>query len=139
VTSFELELDDTGLREALDDLKETGTSDRVEVVGTTVEYGVYLEIGTEDMPPYPWFRPAVREFRANPESFIIDNTGYTSVEEIPSADALVTAIAQALVNQMEHNVSAASSSDRSPGTHPEHPKRDTGTLVNSIQAVRTSE
>jgi len=137
VTNFELELDDTGLREALDDLKETGTSDRVEVVGSTVEYGVYLEFGTEDMPPYPWFRPAVREFRANPERFLTDNTGYTSVEEIPSADALVTAIAQALVNQMESNVSAASSTDRSPGTAPDHPQVDTGNLKASIEAVRT--
>jgi len=139
MTEFDLELDDTSVREALDDLREAGGSDRVEVVGSNVEYAVYLELGTEDMPPYPWFRPAIREFRANPERFITDETGYSSLDEIPSADALVTAVAESLVAQLKKNVTAQGSVDRSPGTDPEHPKVQTGTLRNSIQAVRVSE
>jgi len=135
----DIDLDLLGANELqveFDRLKEAGESDRAYVVGSNVEYGVFLEFGTRKMPPYSWFRPAVREFKANPEDFITDNTGYTSVDEIPSTDALVDAVANALVNQMENNVSAGSSVDRSPGTVPEHPKRDTGTLVNSITAVR---
>lgn len=139
MADFSVDIDDTAVREAFSDLRDAGTSERVEVVGTTVEYGAFLEFGTEDMPPYSWFRPAVREFESNPERFITDNTGFTSIDEIPSADMLVTAIAQALVNQMENNVSAASSSDRSPGTAADHPKVDTGNLKSSIQAVRVSE
>jgi len=117
-------------------LKEKFQSDPVFVVGTNVEYGVYLEMGTRDMPPYPWFRPAIREFRANPEDFITDNTGYPSVDEIPSTDALVKAVATALQTQMEKNVNAQKATDRSPGTHPEHPRRQDGNLTGDIGAVR---
>ncbi len=28
-------------------------------IGTNVEYGKYLELGTSRMPPYPWLFPAV--------------------------------------------------------------------------------
>jgi hypothetical protein len=95
-----------------------------------------LEFGTEDMPPYSWFRPAIREFKANPETFITDNTEYPSVDAIPTVDTFVTAVAVALQSQMEKNVSAMSSTDRSPGVDPDHPKVDTGTLKNSISAQR---
>lgn len=125
-----------GLQASFEELQERGEADAVFSVGTNVEYGVYLEFGTEDMPPYPWFRPAIREFQANPESFVTDNTGWTDIEEIPNADELVKAVATALANQMTKNVSAETATDRSPGTHPEHPERDTGTLANSISAVR---
>lgn len=38
---------------------------------------------------------------------------------------------------MQANIDAGSANlDRSPGTHPEHPQRDTGNLVASIQAKR---
>jgi len=137
MTDFDLDLDGTiNLQEELDDLEDMGASDRVEVVGSDVEYGVYLEFGTEDMPPYPWFRPAIREFKANSSDFITDNTDYNTLEQIPNADALVTAIANALVNQMTNNVSAGESVDRSPGTTPDHPQIDTGTLKASISAER---
>lgn len=138
MADFDVSLDDAAVQEALDDIQSDTRSQRVEVVGTTVEYGVFLEFGTEDMPPYRWFRPAVREFEANPTQFIRENTAFASIEAIPDADTLVTAVAQALVNQMENNVSAVSSADRSPGTHPDHPKVDTGNLKSSIQAIRVS-
>lgn len=120
----------------MQELLERGSTDRVYVTGTNTEYAIYLEMGTRDMPPYPWFRPAVVEFQANPEQFIRKNTDYKSIDAIPTADALVEAIAVGLQTQMEANASAASSGSRSPGTHPDHPKRETGNLVASINATR---
>lgn len=97
----------------------------------------FLEQGTEDMPPYPWFKPAVREFRRDPEGFIRDTTGYTSVDEIPTTKALVEAISTGLANRMTDNVNAQDASgDRSPGVDPEHPRRQSGNLSGSIQAIR---
>lgn len=137
MTNFDLSLDGAdNLTRKFAEVKQRGEGDRVDVVGTNVEYGIYLEMGTEDMPPYPWFRPAIREFKANPERFILDNTGYSSIDNIPSANHLIGAVSSALERQMKNNVSADRSADRSPGTHPEHPKVDTGNLRASIQAVR---
>lgn len=126
------------LKERLEDLKDDYASDPIWVVGTNTKYGVYLERGTRHMPPYPWFKPAIREFQANPENFITDNTGWSSIEEIPNTDALVRAVATALKTQMEKNVNAAGATDRSPGTDPEHPKVDTGNLRADIDAVRVN-
>jgi len=164
VTSFDISVDTASVADSLDDLKEEWSTDRVYVVGTNVEYAVYLEFGRGPVeaqeadalrfeneagetiyrtrvsghPPYPFFRPAVREFEANPIDFITDNTGFSSLREIPNGDTLVKAIANALVSQMEKNASADSASDRSPGTHPNHPVRDTGTLVASLGAQRVN-
>jgi len=136
MTRFGIDVDDASVRDALGDLEDKYTTERVEVVGTNVEYAIYLETGTEKMPPYPWFRPAIREFRLDPEGFITDNSGFSSLDEIPDGDTLVKTIASALESKMEANVSAVSASDRSPGTHPDHPKRVLSNLVNSIEAVR---
>ncbi len=124
------------LKEALEDLKGKYASNAIWVAGTNVEYGVFLEQGTRDMPPYPWFGPAIREFQANSENFITDNTGWSSIDEIPNTDALIRAVATALKTQMEKNVNAQKSVDRSPGTHPEHPRRQDGNLTGDIDAVR---
>lgn len=123
------------LRADFEQLEERGTTDRVYVVGANAEYAVYLEFGTRDMPPYPFFRPALAEFRANPEGFITDNTGFTRLEDIPTADALVDAIATGLLNQITDNADA-SQGNRSPGTAPDHPKVQTGNLKASIRAER---
>lgn len=137
MTDFDIDLSGVAdLQGRLEELEQRGSTDAVYVTGTTVTYGIYLEMGTEDMPPYPWFRPAIREFRANPEGFITENTGYATIDDIPTAGDLVNAVALALESQFKNNVSAGRAADRSPGTHPEHPQRDTSTLVNSIQAVR---
>jgi len=120
-------------RELEDEIDDDGVT---YVVGSAVEYGVYLEFGTEKMSPRPWFRPAIREFRANPQQFILDNTDFGSIDEIETTEELVRVVAIAAENQLSKNVSAGTATDRSPGTKSESPARDTGTLVNSIQAIR---
>lgn len=124
------------LQARLEELQDDVESDAVYVVGDDTEYGIFLEMGTRKMQPYPWFKPAIREFKANPEPFILDNTGYASIDDIPSADALVQAVANALARQMEKNVSAETATDRSPGTHPEHPQEQLGNLKGSIAATQ---
>lgn len=102
------------------------------------------------MPPYPFFQPAIREFRADPEAFIFKNSELGSIDEINSTDELIRTIAFSLENQMKKNVTAQGSLDRSPGTDPEHPRsgfvgmfdgrmvRNTGNLRASISAVKVS-
>lgn len=136
MTNFSIDLDLSGVRRELENLEDQWESDRVYTVGTNVEYAIYLEMGTRKMPPYPFFRPAIVQFEADPEGFITGNTAFSSVQEIPNADTLVKATATAFENQITANASALSGLDRSPGVHPDHPKRVTGTLANSIQAER---
>lgn len=88
------------------------------------------------MSPRPWFRPAIREFKANPEAFVLQHTDFTTLDEIQDADTLVRAVSFALENRMVDNVSAQSEANRSPGTRPDSPKRVTGNLANSVSAVR---
>lgn len=161
MVSFSFDLDDTAVQQRVNELKEDYTGTVEWAVGTDREYGRILEFGRGPIeaddaealqfeidgetvfaqsvsghPPYPWFEPAVREFERNPRGFIFDNTDFNSLSEIESVEELVRTVAIGLENQMTDNVSADSATDRSPGTHPEHPKRDTGTLAASIQAIR---
>jgi len=134
---FDLNGDDS-LQADFEQLQNLGESDRVDVVGTDVEYAVFLEFGTENMPPYPFFRPAIQEFQADPEGFILgsDAVGFGSIDEIPNTDRLIASISAALVEQMEDNASADDATDRSPGTDDDHPQRDIGNLVADISATR---
>jgi len=136
MTNFEIELDTSSVRRQLNDLEEEWESNRVYKVGTNVEYALYVEYGTRHMPPYPFFRPALVQFEADPEGFITGNTAFSSMQEIPDADTLVKATATAFENQITKNASALSGGDRSPGVHPDHPKRVTGNLAASISAQR---
>jgi len=136
MVDFSIDMDTATVQANIDELKERFEGETIYVVGTNVEYGVFLEFGTRDMPPYPFFRPAVREFKANPERLIRRHTGFTSIDQIPSEQALVEAIANALSEQMTNNASALSGGSRSPGVKPDHPIRQTGNLAGSIQAIR---
>lgn len=125
------------LKQDFEKVKDDWGEKEVWAVGTNLKYGFYLEFGTEDMPPYEWFRPAIREFKANPERFIVENTDLNSFEKINSTGELVRSTAAALQSKMEDNVNAQDETrDRSPGTDDDHPARDIGTLTNSIKAVR---
>jgi len=80
-------------------------------------------------------RPAIRELEADAEAFIAKYTN-TTIADIDSTDGLVKAIAFALERAIAQNANAAGAVDRSPGVDPEHPKIQTGNLVNSISAER---
>jgi hypothetical protein len=134
VSRFDIDLDDTEVRASLEELKHDATTEREYRVGTNVEYAVYLEFGTRYMPPYSFFRPALRELDANPNAFIARHTN-TTVDAIDDADTLVQTLALALERAITQNANA-NASGRSPGTDPEHPKVQTSNLVNSIQATR---
>jgi hypothetical protein len=136
MVQFDIELDSASVRESLNDLVDEWDTDAVYVTGTNVEYAVYLEFGTRKMPPYPFFRPAIVQFKADPEGFLTGNTAFSSVREIPNGDQLVRALATAFENQITANASALSGLDRSPGVDPDHPKRVTGNLAASISAQR---
>jgi hypothetical protein len=163
MANFKIEVSGSGsVESSLNSLQDRWSTDRVYVTGTNQEYAVALEFGRgpveaqdadalrfEDEngdviyrtsvsghPPYPFFEPAIREFKANPINFITDNSGFDSIRQIPNGDVLVKTLAEALANQMSANASATGSADRSPGTHPNHPQRQSGALVASIQAVR---
>lgn len=161
MSSFDLDLDDTAVRERIRDLKDKYSRGAEFVVESGADYSIHLETGrgpieaddadalrfeNEDgeviyrtsvsgHPPYPFFMPAIRELEANPEAFILKNTELNGLDGIDSADEAVKTVAFALSNQMKKNANA-NRSGRSPGTHPDHPVPDTGNLVASIQATR---
>lgn len=128
-----------GLADVISDIKNLDDSlgfTTTVVVGTSVQYGVHLEFGTEKMQAYPWLRPAVREFESDPESFIDKYSG-TSMREIDDGDDLVMAVGLALERKMKANVTADDADvARSPDTEPGHPKVQTGNLRAGIQAVK---
>jgi len=86
------------------------------------------------MPPYPFFRPALREFKANPEAFVRDNLGVT-LSNADNIDEVIERVANALETQMKKNATAEGPG-RSPGVNPEHPQVQSGNLRRSIKARR---
>jgi len=135
VTSFDLDLDAASVRERLRDLKDDYADKPVWEIEAGAEYSVYIEYGTRHMPPYPFVRPAVKEFEANPESFLVDKTELSGIDEISSTEEMVRNVALALEKQIKINATAAAG-DRSAGTHPDHPKVQTGNLRASVKARR---
>lgn len=112
------------LEEAFEELADGLVEDQYEV-GTDLDYGGYLEVGTSRHPPYPWLGPAIAHIGSMP---IEEALGLTDDPE----DLLET-IAQLTAEQARINVSAGSRSGRSPGTHPAHPQVQSGDLRDSIQ------
>lgn len=107
----------------------------VYAVGTPVKYGFWLEKGTKRMRPYPWFEPAIEEYKRNPQAFVRKNTE-VSLDSLDSLGDAVATVAFALERQMKQNVKAQAASGRSPGTHPDHPRRVSTNLAGSIKAER---
>jgi hypothetical protein len=161
MTDLDVELN--GLEEliaGLENLEEKGSTDAVYEVSSTADYSVPLEFGRGPIeaqdaealrfrdengdviyrtsvsghPPYPFFRPALREFQANPDRFLRDTVGITS-DEAKNAQDLLRLIGLSLETQIKIN-SNANQGGRSPGTHPDHPVVDTGNLRASISSNR---
>ncbi len=108
----------TTLDEYEDDFEDGGTW----VVGTAVEYAIYLEFGTSKMDAKPFFRPVLVEVRAQGvEDFIEDNTRKT-ISDIGSADELVRSLAFAIERRVKEVITRKG-------------LIDTGTLEASVKAV----
>jgi hypothetical protein len=60
-------------------------SDAVYVVGPTVNYGIYLELGTSKMEPQPYLEPAVRSVQSDLDEI---TDGLTGTNEMVRAIAL---------------------------------------------------
>lgn len=160
MADFELELDGIErLQSQIQELENSFADDAEAIVFSKAEYSEPLEFGRGPItsngddplrfkidgewvsthrvsghPPYPFMRPAIREFEANPETFITEHTT-KAIDEIDSTEELVRTVASALETAMKENVTAQSASGRSPGTHPEHPKVQTGELRRGIGFV----
>ena len=123
MSDWELELE--GLRnvvESLNDLEAAVETDRTVTVGSGVEYSVYLELGTSDMDPKPFFRPALGELRANGVAGFVREHTRTTVEALGSADQVVAALALALERRIKEIITRKG-------------LIDTGTLRASVLAV----
>lgn len=82
-------------------------------------------------PPYPFFRPALREFEAGPERFLRSTIG-RDLDSFRNLRDLMDGIGSALERRMKANATAQQGGGRSPGTHPEHPQVQSGTLRRGI-------
>jgi hypothetical protein len=116
MTDIDLDLD--GLQSALDavdDLQDDwGDSDAQYLVGTGVEYGIYLEVGTRNMDPKPFVRPAVDNVAARVEQIVAD---------ADAADEAVARVAFSLEREIKQIIT-------------EKGLIDTGTLRASVVAIR---
>lgn len=92
------------------------------VVGTAVEYSVYLEYGTSRMDPKPFFRPALNEARWKGIPAFIDDHTRKDPDDITSAAELVKTLALALERRVKEIITIRG-------------LVDTGTLRASVQAV----
>ena len=88
------------------------------------------------MPPYPFMRPAIREFEAGPEQFVRKHAG-VEIDGLESTNQVVKTVAFAFETAITQNANA-NAPDRSPGTDPEHPKVQSGNLRARINARRIS-
>lgn len=122
MANFDFELDGVEtLLEDLEDLEERWTGGGEWVVGTRVEYAVYLEFGTSKMDPKPFFRPVLAEVKTGMENFIDRNTR-TSVDDIDSIEEFVQTLALAMERRIKEIIT-------------EKGLIDTGTLRASITAM----
>jgi hypothetical protein len=123
MSDFEVEVE--GFRrvlESLEDIQDDIRGAGTVTIGTGVEYAVYLEFGTSDMDPKPFFRPALAELRVQGvERFLRSNTNL-SAEQIDELETLVDAVGLALERRIKEIITKKS-------------LIDTGTLRASILAI----
>ena len=123
MAEFEVELEGfrrvlNALEDISDDLRGAGTV----TVGTGVEYAIYLELGSRDMDPKPFFRPALAELRVQGVNGFIETNSKLSVEQIEELDDLVAVVGLALERRIKEIIAAKG-------------LIDTGTLRASVVAV----
>lgn len=108
----------SNLMDAFGDIQTRLSDDAVYVVGTNVEYAVYVELGTSRMSAKPFLFPSARNAERNPLAYIRRHTD-VSIVDIESTEDLVRTLALAIERD---------ASERAPV--------DTGNLMNSIRAEK---
>lgn len=98
------------------------------------EHAIYQEFGTRHHPPYPYFRPAIKQFKAGLRQSVLKTIG-RDLDDARTARQAVDWVADAFVAQVSLNATAQVAGGRSPGTHPAHPKVRTGQLRSALTAV----
>lgn len=123
MADFDLELQGMqGVLDELDDLEERWTGPERWVVGTAVNYSIYLEMGTRHMDPKPFFRPALSELRMQGIGGFIAHNTRTNIDEIDDIGGLVRKLAFALERRIKEIITAKG-------------LIETGTLRASVKAV----
>lgn len=104
-------------RSTFETAKDWAGGDARWVVGTHVEYAVYLEFGTSKMPPYPFLRPAVE--------YVMSNKADAIADQANSVDDVIAGIALAIERRAKHYATTG---------NPPGPDVQTDTLRSSIRA-----
>jgi hypothetical protein len=118
VTEIDIDVGLGSVLEAIDDLQERYAGGGATwVVGTRVEYAIYVNFGTRNQDPQPFFSAAIAEAQTDLAGFVASNTR-TTLGQADSADELVQTVALALERRMKELAPV-----------------DTGTLRASIAAV----
>lgn len=111
-----------GFNQTMDMFKRIQTQwdgNAVYIVGSNVEYAIYQEMGTSNMPAQPFLRPAVRDWQRDPDAYISRHTNHDG--DFESIDELIRVSALAIERD---------ASERAPA--------DTGNLQGSIRSERVS-
>ena len=124
MTNIDAEVE--GLQRVLDslnDLEEDFTDDGPGwLVGTAVEYSIYLEFGTSDMDPKPFFRPVLAEVSTKGvRRFVAENSEY-ALGELDDIDSILAALALGIERRIKEIITQKG-------------LIDTGTLRASIAAI----
>jgi len=127
MADFETELESfERVLESLNDIERQLDPGEPVVVGTAVQYSVFLEFGTSDMDPKPFFRPALAELRVKGIEGFIEESGILRAgkefNDVEDADEVVDALALALERRIKEIITQKG-------------LIDTGTLRASIVAV----
>jgi len=126
MADFETELESFNrVLDSLNDIERQLDPGELVVVGSAVNYSVFLEFGTSDMDPKPFFRPALAELRVKGVEGFIESSGILRNKEfsdVEDAGEVVDALALTLERRIKEIIT-------------EKGLIDTGTLRASIVAV----
>jgi hypothetical protein len=127
MADFETELESFNrVLDSLNDIERQLDPGEPVVVGTAVNYSVFLEFGTSDMDPKPFFRPALAELRVKGVQGFIESSGILRAgkefSDVDDAGEVVDALALTLERRIKQIITEKS-------------LIDTGTLRASIVAV----
>jgi len=124
MSDFSLDVD--GIERAIDEVREQidDVQSRAEfVVGTGVEYAIYVEAGTRDMDPRPFFQPVINEVRLQGVGGFLKHNTQTSVEALDTLDQVLKALVFAIERRVKEIITQKG-------------LIDTGVMRASVVAVR---